>query len=199
MAPTPLATPVAPGLRIGLLGGSFNPAHEGHRWISLVALRRLGLHRVWWLVSPQNPLKPEAGMAPFAERFASARAMATHPAIAVADIEHRLGTRFTADTLAALTARAPHTRFVWLMGADNLVSLPRWRDWTRIMETVPVAVIARPGYSLKARLSPAARRYAHAQLPQDHARLLPGRTPPAWVFIEDRPTGISSTRIRAQR
>lgn len=92
--------------------------------------------------------------------------MATHPAIAVADIEHRLGTRFTADTLAALTSRAPHTRFVWLMGADNLVSLPRWRDWTRIMETVPVAVIARPGYSLKARLSPAARRYAHAQLPK---------------------------------
>lgn len=186
------------GLRIGLLGGSFNPAHEGHRHISLVALRRLGLHQVWWLVSPQNPLKPEQGMAPFADRMRSAQAMARHPSIHVSDIETQLGTRYTADTIRQLTNRAPATRFVWLMGADNLVSFPKWHRWTTIMETVPVAVIARPGYSLKARLSPAANRYAERQIPVEQAAQLADAIAPAWVFIEDQPTSTSSTQIRRQ-
>jgi len=184
------------GLRIGLLGGSFNPAHEGHRHISLVALRRLGLHQVWWLVSPQNPLKPEQGMAPFADRMRSAQAKAQHPSIHVSDIETQLGTRYTADTIRQLTGRAPATRFVWLMGADNLVSFPKWHRWTTIMESVPVAVIARPGYSLKARLSPAANRYADRQIPVEQASQLATMQTPAWVFIEDQPTGQSSTQIR---
>ena len=192
-----LERPVGGGLRIGLLGGSFNPAHEGHRRISLVALRRLGLDQVWWLVSPQNPLKPEHGMAPLEERLSSARDMASHPSIRVTAIERHLGTRYTADTLAALISRAPKTRFVWLMGADNLLTLPRWHTWTRIMESVPVAVIARPGYSLKARLSPAAQRYARQQISADRGRALAACTPPAWIFIEDRPIAISSTQIRA--
>lgn len=186
------------GLRIGLLGGSFNPAHEGHRHISLVALRRLQLHQVWWLVSPQNPLKPEKGMAPFAQRMESARTMADHPAIRVTDIETQMGTRYTADTIRQLTDRAPGTKFVWLMGADNLLSFPKWHQWTSIMERVPVAVIARPGYSLKARLSHAANRYAHRQFPVEHASRLAEVEAPAWVFIEDQPTPLSSTQIRRQ-
>ena len=197
-APLP-SQPFAPGLKVGLLGGSFNPAHEGHRWISLVALRRLGLHQVWWLVSPQNPLKPKSGMAPLAARMASARAVADHPAIVISDLEARLGSRYTIDTLHALRRRAPATHFVFLMGADNFIALPRWRDWTGIMESVPIAVIARPGYSLKARLSQPARHYAHRQLAQTDARLLAQTPPPAWVFLEDRPTPISSTAIRAGR
>jgi nicotinate-nucleotide adenylyltransferase len=128
----------------------------------------------------------------------SARDMAHHPAIHVTDIETQLGTRYTADTVRQLTERAPNTRFVWLMGADNLLNFPRWNRWTEIMERVPIAVIARPGYSLKARLSPVATRYADRQFPQAHARLLPDVTPPAWVFIEDQPTAISSTQIRRQ-
>lgn len=186
------------GLRIGLLGGSFNPAHDGHRHISMVALRRLGLHQVWWLVSPQNPLKPEQGMAPFADRMESALAMAQHPAIRVSDIETQLGTRYTADTIRQLAVRAPTARFVWLMGADNLVSLPRWHRWTTIIESMPVAVIARPGYSLKARLSPAATRYANRQIPVEQASQLAAMQAPAWVFIEDQPTAQSSTQIRRQ-
>jgi len=186
------------GLRIGLLGGSFNPAHDGHRHISLVALRRLGLHQVWWLVSPQNPLKPEQGMAPLASRMKSAQATARHPAIHISDIETQLGTRYTADTIRQLTTRAPAARFVWLMGADNLVSFPKWHRWTTIMESVPVAVIARPGYSLKARLSPAANRYADRQIPVEQASQLADAKAPAWVFIEDQPTSESSTRIRRQ-
>ncbi|MEQ8746096.1 nicotinate-nucleotide adenylyltransferase [Pyruvatibacter sp.] len=186
------------GLRIGLLGGSFNPAHDAHRHISLVALRHLNLHQVWWLVSPQNPLKSERGMAPFEQRMQSARDMAQHPAIRVTDMETQLGTRYTADTVRALTRRAPATHFVWLMGADNLLSFPRWHQWTRLMHSVPVAVIARPGYSLKARLSHAATRYAHSQYCVEAAAHLPGAKPPAWVFIEDQPNTLSSTRLRQE-
>jgi len=194
----PLGSGLLTGLRIGLLGGSFNPAHEAHRHISLVALRYLRLHQVWWLVSPQNPLKPQRGMAPFGQRMASAHAMADHPAIRVTDIETRIGTRFTADTICQVTARAPGTDFVWLMGADNLVSFPDWKRWTAIMEQVPVAVIARPGYSLKARLSKTATRYAATQISDADAAALPGMTAPAWVFIEDQPTPLSSTQRRSE-
>lgn len=151
-----------PGARIGLLGGSFNPAHGGHRRISLVARAALDLDEVWWLVSPGNPLKPAAGMAPLPARMASALDHARRAPIRVTAIERELGTRYTADTLAALTRRFPRYRFVWLMGSDNLAQLHRWRDWRRLARTMPIAVIARPGYDQAAMRSPAMawlRRY----------------------------------------
>ena len=141
--------------RVGLLGGSFNPAHGGHRRISLFALRALGLDEVWWLVSPGNPLKPAIGMAPPAARLASAAAMARRAPIRVTAIERSLGTRYTVDTLRALRKRYPKVEFVWLMGADNLAQFHRWRSWRGIARTMPIAVIARPGYDGAALASPA--------------------------------------------
>jgi nicotinate-nucleotide adenylyltransferase len=149
-------------LRIGLLGGSFNPAHGGHRRISLFAMQALGLDEVWWLVSPGNPLKPATGMASLSARAASARAQARRAPIRVTAIERDLGTRYTVDTLRALVRRWPKYRFVWLMGADNLAQLHRWRDWRRLARAMPIAVIARPGYDAQAIVSPAMawlRRY----------------------------------------
>ena len=184
------------GRRIGLLGGSFNPAHEGHREISLQALARLGLDEVWWLVSPQNPLKPVAGMAPFADRMAGARAVARHPRIRVSDIEARLGTRHTAETLRRLTRRFPGHRFVWLMGADNLAQIDRWRSWQQIFHLVPVAVWARPTYCFRALAAKAARRFAGARRKENAGRLLPAIHPPAWVFVHGRLNPLSATAIR---
>jgi nicotinate-nucleotide adenylyltransferase len=190
------APPRRSGRRIGLLGGSFNPAHEGHREISLQALARLGLDEVWWLVSPQNPLKPVAGMAPFAQRLAEARAVARHPRIRVTDLEARLGTRHTAATLRRLTRRFPGIRFVWLMGADNLVQIDRWRAWQQIFHLVPVAVWARPSYCFRALAAKAARRFAGARLQENAGRLLPATDPPAWVFVHGRLNPLSATAIR---
>jgi nicotinate-nucleotide adenylyltransferase len=141
--------------RIGLLGGSFNPAHGGHRHISVAALRALRLDAVWWLVSPQNPLKPAAGMAPLAARLASARAVARHPRIVASRVEADLGTQRTVDTVAALRARYPQARFVWLMGADNLAQFHRWAAWRTIAALLPIVVIARPGYMRHSQSSPA--------------------------------------------
>jgi nicotinate-nucleotide adenylyltransferase len=185
--------------RVGLLGGSFNPAHEGHRQISLTALHRLGLDEVWWLVSPQNPLKPEAGMAPLAERMAAARAVARDPRIRVTDIETRLGTRFTADTLEKLTRRYPGHGFVWLMGADNLLQIHKWRDWQRIFHLLPVAVLARPSYSLKALSAPAAQRFLRSRWPERLGRRLVQAEPPAWLLIHGPLNPASATAIRAAR
>ncbi|QEX19512.1 putative nicotinate-nucleotide adenylyltransferase [Hypericibacter terrae] len=185
--------------RVGLLGGSFNPAHEGHRQISLTALHRLGLDEVWWLVSPQNPLKPEAGMAPLAERMATARAVARDPRIRVTDIESRLGTRFTADTLEKLTRRYPGHGFVWLMGADNLLQIHKWRDWQRIFHLLPVAVLARPSYSLKALSAPAAQRFLRSRWPERLGRRLVQAEPPAWLLIHGPLNPASATAIRAAR
>ncbi len=184
--------------RIGILGGSFNPAHDGHREISLWALDRLGLDLVWWLVSPQNPLKETDGMAPFAERFASARAAARHPRIVVTDIEKKLGSRYTAETLTRLVRRFPDHRFVWLMGADNLIQIDRWQYWQRIFHTVPIAVFSRPSYSMRALAAKAARRFAKARLPAGKARELADRGPPAWVFIHGPANRESATAIRAR-
>jgi nicotinate-nucleotide adenylyltransferase len=197
---TPPPSPLGRGgtLRVGLLGGSFNPAHSGHRHLSEQALKRLALDRVWWLVSPQNPLKPEAGMAPFAERLASARTAARNPRIVVTDIEARLGTRYTADTLAALTMRFPRLRFVWLMGADNLIQIPQWKHWSWIFNTVPVAIFGRPSYSLRALAGKAARRYRHHRLPERAAAGLADEAPPAWVFCRMRLDPTSATAIRAR-
>ena len=184
--------------RVGLLGGSFNPAHDGHRHISLAALRALGLDQVWWLVSPQNPLKPADGMATLAERLAAAAHVAGHPHLRVSAIECHLGTRFTADTLAALKQRFPRTQFVWLMGADNLAQIHRWHRWDTILRRVPVAVLDRSPYSYKALASRAARRFGRARVAARAAPVLAETTPPAWVFLHQRRHPASATAIRAQ-
>jgi nicotinate-nucleotide adenylyltransferase len=186
------------GQRIGLLGGSFNPAHEGHRYISEEALKRLGLDAVWWLVSPQNPLKPAAGMASLADRLGAARSVARHPRIRVTDLESRLGTRYTADTLAALVRRYPAARFAWLMGADNLVQLPAWRHWSSIVNTVVIAVFARSPYDAKALAGPAAYRFADARLTVELAPTLADWQPPAWAFLPLRRHPAAATTLRAE-
>lgn len=182
--------------RIGLLGGSFNPAHEGHFHISLEALNRLRLDAVWWLVSPQNPLKPERGMRPLAERLAGAQALARHPRILVSDLESRLGTQYTVDTLRALTGRLPESRLVWLMGADNMAGFAAWREWRCIAGLVPVAIFDRPGYSLDALTGVLARRFPDRRVPAAAARTLADREPPAWTFISCPRHPESATRLR---
>lgn len=188
------------GARIGLFGGSFNPAHEGHRQITEEALKRLGLDSVWWLVSPQNPLKSTNDMAPLAERMASARRMAEGDRrIIVTALEDRLGTTYTADTLRALTRLLPRVRFVWLMGADNLIQVHKWQDWPQIFNALPVAVLDRPSYSLRALSGKAARAFARYRLKERSARCLAEARPPAWVFIRCRLNPRSATEIRARQ
>ncbi|MEM6902046.1 MAG: nicotinate-nucleotide adenylyltransferase [Pseudomonadota bacterium] len=187
------------GRRVGLLGGSFNPAHDGHRHISLMALKKLGLDQIWWLVSPQNPLKSTDGMAPLAERIDSAQAVARHPHIIVTSIETDLGTRYTADTLPALQRAFPGTAFTWLMGADNLSQIRHWQHWNRIFETMPVAVLARAPYCLRARSSMAAIRYERHRLPHARASRLNSGRPPRWVYLPIPLHGASATAIRAAR
>jgi nicotinate-nucleotide adenylyltransferase len=183
-----------------LLGGSFNPAHGGHLHITLLALRRLDLDEVWWLVSPQNPLKPAKGMAPFAARLAGAAALAKgHPRIRVSAIEAALGTSYTADTVAALGRRFPHTSFVWLMGGDNLAQLPRWKRWVELVERVPIAVFDRPQTSLRALSGQAAQRFARARVAPGAARDLVEMKPPAWAFLHTRLDPRSATEIRKAR
>lgn len=184
----------------GLLGGSFNPAHRGHRRISLAAIRALDLEALWWLVSPGNPLKDGAGdMAPLAARLASAVAMARGTPIVATAIEARLGTRYTADTLAKLVRRYPNRRFVWLMGSDNLARFHRWRDWRGIARAMPIAVVARPGYELRALNAPAMgwlRRYVR---PASRMKHWTTWSPPALVLLRFRPDPSSATRARALR
>jgi nicotinate-nucleotide adenylyltransferase len=191
----PLAVP---GQAIGLLGGSFDPAHAGHAHITREALKRFGLDRVWWLVSPGNPLKRE-GPAPMAQRIARARAVVGHdPRVVVTDVEARLGSRYTAATLARLRRAYPGVRFVWLMGADNLAQLDRWKDWRRIMDSVPVGVIARPGSRLPARSARAAAVYERYRLRAEDGAALPLTPAPAWCFVNVPMTDISSSAIRAR-
>ena len=184
---------------IGLLGGSFNPAHAGHRHISREAMRRLGLDAVWWLVSPQNPLKDTAGMAPLATRARVARLVARHARIRVTAIEAELGTRYAVDTVAALQRRYPKIRFVWLMGADNLVQLDRWHDWRGLARRVPIAVLARPGYGDGGRGAPAMawlrRGLRHAR----NARHWREWELPAIVILEILRSPLSATSLRTRR
>ena len=182
--------------RIGLLGGSFNPAHEGHFYISCEALKRLRLDAVWWLVSPQNPLKAADDMAPLAARAASARAVARHPRIQVTTIEDQLGTSYSVDTIARLQQRFPAARFVWLMGADNLAQMPQWRRWTQIFNSVSIAVFARETYDFNALAGVAAHRYRASRLPAERAATLVDRTPPAWTFLPLRRHPAVATDIR---
>jgi len=188
---------LAPGQSVGLLGGSFDPPHRGHVYISRQALARFGLDRLWWLVSPGNPLK-QRGPAPLADRVAAARRVMHHPRVHVTDIEAHLGTRATADTLVALRARYPGVRFVWLMGADNLAALHDWRNWRSIMETVPVGVLARPGDRISARMSPAARRYRRYRIAGQASHLLARSPAPAWCFVNVAMMKDSSSAIRAK-
>ena len=186
------------GQRIGLLGGSFNPSHDGHLELTRTALARLALDEVWWLVSPQNPLKPEAGMAGLEERVSQAREAVDQPQVRVTALEAALGTRFSVDTVQALTRHFPKVRFVWLMGADNLIQLPEWKDWRRLFERVPIAVFARPGYSERALATKPAELFARVRLAESQATELADRPPPAWVFIHGPLNPSSSTALRAQ-
>lgn len=183
--------------RIGLLGGSFDPAHAGHVHITLEALKRFDLDEVWWLVSPGNPLKSR-GPAPMDLRLARARAVMQHPRVHISDFEARAGTRYTAQTLRALRASYPFARFTWLMGADNLAQFHLWKDWREIMETVPVGVLARPGQRIDGRTAPAARMYRPYLLKGRKARMLSRSDAPAWAFVNMPMRDISSTELRAR-
>jgi len=187
----------APNMRIGLLGGSFNPAHEAHREISLTALKRLGLDRVWWLVAPGNPLKDPSKLASLESRVEAAREMARHPRIEVTGFAG--GSAYTIDLLAELKRRFPGVNFVWLMGADNLAQIHRWRAWEEIFAAVPIAVLDRPGLRLKARASKAAQRFALYQVDESDAGGLTRLEPPAWTILSHRLSGVSSTALRAKK
>lgn len=192
---------LAPGMKVGLFGGSFNPAHDGHAHVAETAMRRLGLDRVVWLVSPQNPLKSSHEMAPLPERMQSAREVArtVGPNMIVSDVETRIGTRWTIDTLRTLVARHPGVKFVWLMGSDNLADFHRWRGWTDIMRLMPMAVIARPGSLLDSRSAPAAVRFGRNRVPAHEAGLLASLEAPAWTYVVAPLNPRSSTAIRASR
>lgn len=182
--------------RIGLLGGSFNPAHEGHLHISLEALKRLQLDEIWWLVSPQNPLKPATDLAPYATRLAFAKTMAQHPSIKVLDLEARHRLYYTIDTLRFLTSRAPKHRYVWLMGADNLAHFHHWRAWRSIAALLPIAVIDRAPYALKALHGPFACRFSATRVHEAAAATLPQKTPPHWLYLTLPRHPLSATYLR---
>ncbi len=185
------------GQVIGLFGGSFDPPHEGHVHVSREALKRFGLDRVWWLVSPGNPLKSR-GPAPLGRRLAAANDLIRHPRVEATDIEAQIRTRFTAATLAELKQLYPGVRFVWLMGADNLTQFHHWQHWDWIMEHVPIGVLARPGQRISARTSVAAQRFRDARLPASAAQLLGRAEAPAWCFLNVPMLDISSSAIRAK-
>jgi nicotinate-nucleotide adenylyltransferase len=190
--------PFAAGMRIGLFGGSFDPPHAGHLEVSRVALRALALDAVWWLVSPQNPLKPNAPSEELLHRIAAARQLAANPAIRVTGIEATFATRYTADTLAHLLPMLPGVDCVWMMGADNLATFHHWRDWRAIADALPIAVFNRPGQAIRALSSPAAFALRHWRRDPADAASLAGTRPPAWVFLPNPHVSLSSTELRAR-
>ncbi len=189
--PLPVLPRHAPGLRIGLFGGSFNPPHAGHRLVTLIALRRLRLDAVWWIVTPGNPLKDTRGLAPQRERMAAARRLMPEPRVAITGFEAEIGTRYTLDTLRYLKRRCPGVRFVWIMGADNLIQFHRWQGWRDIAALMPMAVIDRPGATLRATASRAAKALAGHRRPD-----LPVGGPSRWTFVHDRRSPLSSSALR---
>lgn len=189
---------VSPRMRIGLLGGSFNPAHAGHVEISLTALKRLGLDQVWWVVTPGNPLKRSSKLLGVSQRVEAAKKIANHPRIAVTGFPGEKGPPYTVDLLTELKRRHPAVSFVWLMGADNLAEFHRWRSWQRIFETAPIAVLDRPGFRLKARASQAAARFQEFHVDESDAQGLARMTPPSWTIITHRLSPLSSTEIRGE-
>jgi len=194
--PVPALPPHARGMRIGLLGGTFNPPHAAHRLISLIAMKRLGLDRIWWLVTPGNPLKDNSSLPNSAERKAQAEAIAAHPRIDVTLIEDAIGTRYTYDTLKWLKTRNPGIHFVWLMGADNLTGFHRWARWRDIASMMPIAVFDRPGSTLAAARSPAALALAAYRVPENRALTLALQRESSWVFFHGRRSHLSSTLLR---
>ncbi|MGJ0508623.1 MAG: nicotinate-nucleotide adenylyltransferase [Methylocystis sp.] len=184
-------------MRIGLFGGSFNPPHEGHLLASRLALTRLGLDRVWWLVTPGNPLKDTRRLPPLAARMDAARRLARDPRIVVTGLEAGIGARYTADTLKYLRARCLGVRFVWIMGGDNLLQFHRWRDWEEIMRAMPIAIVDRPGAALRAASAKAVQRFAWARLDEREARLLCDAAPPAFAYLHGPRSAASSTALRA--
>lgn len=197
--PTPHQSSLWANRTVGLLGGSFNPAHAGHRHISLHALKLLGLDAVWWMVSPQNPLKSRSDMAPLADRMDSAMKVGRHPKIFVTDIEQQLRTTYTADTLTALKKHFPRTNFVWLMGADNLQQVHLWQNWQRIFSLVPVAVLDRPPRGNSIKSCPAFERFRACLKPQEQAHLLKTCPPPVWTLLHIPTNTLSATQIREKR
>ena len=191
--------PNAPDMKIGLFGGTFDPPHQAHLAASLLALKRLKLDSVWWLVTPGNPLKNTRGLAPLEERIAAARALTNHRRIHVTGLEAVIKTRYTYDTIKWLKARCPRVRFVWIMGADNLRSFHRWQKWRRIAKLVPFVVIDRLGPSLYAAASAAGQALARARIPECAAASLPYWKPPAWAFLHGLKSPLSSTALRALR
>jgi nicotinate-nucleotide adenylyltransferase len=187
------------GLKIGLFGGTFDPPHQAHLAACLLAMKRLGLDQVWWLVTPGNPLKDTRKLAPLSVRIAAVRQLARHPRIHVSGLEAAIGTRYTFDTIAHLRARCPGVRFVWIMGADNLRGFHRWQKWRGIANMIPIAVVDRLGPSLYAAQGVAGQALSRARIPEAAARQLAGRTPPAWVFLHGLKSPLSSTALRAQR
>jgi nicotinate-nucleotide adenylyltransferase len=187
------------GLRIGLFGGTFDPPHAAHRAACLLAMRRLDLDRIWWMVTPGNPLKDTRGLSSLEKRIAAARALANHPRIVVTGVEADMRTRYTHDTIRTLTARCPGVRFVWIMGADNLRSFHRWQKWRGIANLVPIAVVDRVGPSLYATGGTAAQALSRYRLRESAATSLPRRRPPAWVFLHGLKSPLSSTALRALR
>jgi nicotinate-nucleotide adenylyltransferase len=189
--------PALAGMRIGLLGGSFNPPHTGHRLACLTALKRLALDQVWWIVTPGNPLKKHGALAPLAGRIRLSRQASQHPRIKVTAFEASIGTAYTERTLRFLRRRFPGVQFVWLMGADNLASFHRWREWQAIFRLMPIAVEDRPGWRYRALSSPAAGRFGRFRVPEADAAALPGRGPPAWCYLSGPLSKLSSTALRA--
>ena len=183
---------------IGLMGGSFNPAHSGHKLISELAIKRLSLDKLWWLVSPQNPLKPKADMAGIEERVQNAVKVSGNPKIKVMTIESYLNTQYTIDILEILTQRFPSTRFVWIMGADNLVQFSEWKDWEKIASLVRIAVFDRPNFSLKSLASKMPKRFFRNRLRERQGLALRNKFPPAWIFFHTNLSHISATKIRSE-
>jgi nicotinate-nucleotide adenylyltransferase len=191
--------PVSAGQRIGLFGGTFDPAHEAHIGACLIAMKRLRLDRVWWLVTPGNPLKDTRNLAPLGERVAAAQALARHPRIVVTGLEAGIGVRYTYDTIRHLVTHRPGVHFVWIMGADNLRSFHHWQNWRGIAALVPIAVVDRLGPSLYALGSIAGQAMGRYRIPEREAARLPDRRPPAWVFLHGLKSPLSSTALRAAR
>ena len=198
-SPRLVLPPHAPGMRIGLFGGTFDPPHLAHVAASLLAMKRLRLDRIWWLVTPGNPLKNTRGLQPLHRRIAAARALTNHPRIDVSGLEAVINTRYTYDTLEFLVRRCPGVRFVWVMGADNLRSFYRWQNWRGIANLMPIAVVDRMGSSLYAASGRAGQALARFQLPEQAASHLADRDPPAWVYLHGLKSPLSSTALRALR